>query len=294
MNRTAAPGADTATTRGDLWWYFAGAYAWTWALWIPAALAERGTLAVPVPVFLLQILGGLGPMGAAIAIAARRSGRTGVGDLFRQLRLRGLPRRWLVAAAAVGLLDVAPAVVYLANGGALPSGMAAQVLVMPLHFLFVATLGGGLDEEMGWRGFALPRLQAAWRPVPANLLLGIVWACWHLPFWLNPVSSHASTPFAVYLATVVAQSFVISWLYNASGGSLLVAVVAHSAADVFDGLRFAIIDDPGWALRSDLVQMVAMVVAAVALTFVTKGRLGAGPTPTPALRPADVAPAVPR
>ena len=281
MAAAAPVGASTSAVRprGRLAVYFAGAYVWTWACWVPAALIARGSLASPVPTLLLEILGGLGPMAVAIAVTAQRDGGSGVRRLFGQLRLRGLRRGWLVAGLAVGLLDLAPAAVYLVGAGFLPPGLAAQIAVMPLHFLFVAILGGGLDEEMGWRGFALPHLQRAVAPLGANLLVGILWACWHLPLWLDPGSSHAATPFAVYLATVVAQSFVISYLYNASGGSLLVAVVAHSASDVADGLRFAIIDDPTWALAANLLQMGAMVACAVAVVLMTGGTLGAGRTP---------------
>ena len=257
--------------------FYAGAFLWTWAFWIPAALLERGALTLPVSPLALQILGGLGPMGAALAVAVRREGRAGVGNLFRQLRLRGLRRTWVLAGLAVGFLDLVPALVYLAGPGSLPPGIVGQVAVMPVHFLFVASVGGGLDEEMGWRGFALPRMQELMSPVLANLLLGVLWACWHLPLWLSPDSSQAATPFVVYLLTLVGQSFVIGYLYNSSGGSLLVAVLAHSAADVADGLRFAVLDDPAWALRSDLIQMAAMTAAAFVLICVTRGRLGLPP-----------------
>lgn len=263
-------------TIADTWQFFAGAYLWTWVFWISAGLGERGLLALPVPAIVLMILGGLGPMAAALAVAARREGRAGVAGLFGQLRLRGLRRRWLLIAFAIGLLDLVPALMYLLDGGFLPAGIGGQVLAMPVHFLFIAAIGGGLDEEMGWRAFAQPRMQRLTHPFLANLLVGVAWASWHLPMWLDPDGSHAATPFVVFLVTVVAQSLVISWLYNASGGSLLVAIVAHSAADMFDGLRFAIVDDPTWATRSELLQMVVMLGAALVVTFATRGMLGRG------------------
>ena len=139
--------------------------------------------------------------------------------------------------------------------------------------MFVALIGGGLDEEMGWRGYALPRLQGRLGPMTANLLLGVVWAFWHLPLWFVPGSFQAGTPFGLYVASTTALSFLIGWVYNGTGGSLLLAILAHTASDVADNLRAAALGPS--ALGGELLLMGVFVAAAVAVVVLTRGTLAA-------------------
>lgn len=259
----------------DLGLFFVATFGWTWALWIPAGLAERGSIDLPVPVLLLWLTGAFGPMVAGIVVSAHTSGVAGVKALFGQLTFRGVSPRWYAIAAGIGALNLAPAVVHTASGGGVDgAALAAQLVALPVVFVLIATVGGGLDEEMGWRGFALPRLQAALHPVAANLLLGSIWAAWHLPMWLDPASSYADYPVPVYVATIVGQSFVLGWAYNASGNSLLIAVLAHASANTVDGLRYTILGDERGLLAYQLILMAVSVGAAVAVTVATRGRLG--------------------
>lgn len=268
--------------RSDVGRFLVLAFGLTWLFWIPMALAQRGMIDLPIPAMALAIIGGLGPMVAAIAMTARRRGTAGVKALFSQLRLRGVDRRWLWIALATGAIDLSPILVHIATGGALPDTILSQILVIPVHFLFVATVGGGLDEEMGWRGYALPRLQRRIPPLPANLILGALWTVWHLPLFFDPTMSHASANFGVYMGTVVCQAIVIGWLYNASGGSLLVAVIAHSAHNTADGLTLAVVED---GAKGDLIQFSVALLVAASVIILTRGRLGLpGSVPAPLTR----------
>lgn len=264
----------------DVRWFFVVAFVWTWTAWVPAGLSERGIFDLPVPMLLLMLIGGLGPMAAAIIMTAARQGGRGLGDLFGQLRPSRTGRRWYVRAIGIGLLSVVPALVFLAFGGVTSgSEVAGYLAVLPLHLIAVAIVGGGLDEELGWRGYALPRLQGLLHPVTANLILGGIWAAWHLPLWLVPGSNQASTPFAIYLVTTLAQSFLLAWLYNASRRGLLVVILAHSMANVMDNLRNTILGSNGDLFPTELVLMAVMVTAAVVATVATRGRLGLAPDP---------------
>lgn len=270
----STPSTATTGTRDGLPAFFTLAFGLSWGCWIPVALAERGNLELPVPALALTIIGAFGPMAAALIVAAGLHGAPGVRQLFRSLRLRGLDRRWLWLALAVGLVDLSPAAVHLLDGGPLPEDVIGQVLIMPVHFVFIALAGGGLDEEMGWRGFALPALQERLAPLPANLMLGVVWAAWHLPLFLDPSSTQSQSSFGVYLVTLVAQAIVIGWLFNASCGSLLVAIVAHAAANTGDGLRLAVTTD---AAGTAWLQMTAYIVVALLVVWRTEGQLGLTP-----------------
>ena len=184
-----------------------------------------------LPSFAFLAVGGLGPMLAAILMTAYRSGMSGVRRLFGQLkRWRVSPFWYAVALLGIPAIGLAAAAVHVTLGGTLATGnVSAMLASLPFQFVFVALIGGGVDEEMGWRGYALPRLQALYDPVGANLILGVLWTCWHLPLFFVGSDVFARSPFALYLLETTAISFVLGWLYNSTGGSLLLAVLGHTA-----------------------------------------------------------------
>jgi membrane protease YdiL (CAAX protease family) len=232
-------------------------------------------LGLPVPGFALLILGGLGPMLAAILVSAYESGTSGIRALFGQLLRWRVALGWyLMALVGIATLELAAVPMRLASGGPVDGGtLMGALAVAPFHFLFVALIGGGLDEEMGWRGYALPRLQRRLGPLVANLLLGVLWACWHLPLFFVPGSFMADTPFALYVVSTTALSFLIGWIYNGTGGSLLLAILAHTVSDVADNLRSAALGAQGMA--DELALTGVLVAAALGVVLLTRGALSA-------------------
>lgn len=88
----------------------------------------------------------------------------------------------------------------------------------------------GFGEELGWRGFALPRLQRHFSPISASFILAIVHLCWHLPtYWLG--QGIHNVPFIYLFAFVFSWTFIFNWLYNKSGGSMLFAVGFHAISN---------------------------------------------------------------
>jgi membrane protease YdiL (CAAX protease family) len=262
-------------------------------VWIPAGLAARGTITLGMPTFPLLILGGFGPLAAAVIMSARHGGRSAVWALFAQLDPRRVPGRWFLIPLLIVALGLVPVGGFLAAGGELPAREALPgIAVMFLaQVVLVATIGGGLDEEMGWRGYALPRMLRTMRPVAASVVLGLLWAPWHLPLWLDPTSSQAAYPFWVYLLDTVALSVLIGWMYCASGGSLLIAIWAHALANSADWLRYTILGDDKADPVSQLTLLAAHLVAAAVVIAATRGRLGAdrlpGRTPASTTQPSQ-------
>ena len=274
-----ATGPTTAVDRRpriDAALFFALAFTFTWALWIPAGLAARGDLSLPVPPLVLIAVGGFGPLVAAVTVTARRGGLRGIRALFAQLDPRHIPRRWLLAPLLLAVTNLAPVAAHLATGGQLPGSgqVLGAVLTLPVQLVLVSVVGGGLDEETGWRGFALPTLLRTVPPAVAHALLGVLWAGWHLPLWLDPASSQAAYPFGVYLLITVAHSVLIGWMYCGAGGSLALAVLAHAVSNSTDGLRYQLLDAARGELSHQLVLMVAAVLVAAAVVAATRGRLG--------------------
>ena len=274
--RAGTSGQSGAGARG-LVAFFVLAFALTWGLWIPAGLSARGDLALPVPDLALVVAGGFGPLVAAVVVVGRARGRRGVLALFAQLDPRGVAWRWFLAPLLLAVVGLVPVAAHLASGGRVPGGsaLASIVVAFPVQVLFVAVAGGGLDEEVGWRGHALPELLRRCSPGLAHAVLGVLWACWHLPLWLDPAGSHAAYPFGLYVLLTTAQSVLIGWMYCGSGGCLAVAVLAHAMANGADGARYQLLGADRGELAHQLVLLAATVVVAAAVAAATRGRLGA-------------------
>ena len=150
-------------------------------------------------------------------------------------------------------------------------------------FLFVAIFfgGGPLGEEIGWRGFALPRLQARFGPLRASLILGLLWAFWHLPHFLTsaqrggPGMSLSVLYFnlPVFLVMVVALSIVFTWVFNRTEGSLFIAMLLHASINTFAGVTGLF--TASIVKRSDLPFMIVLVALALSIVILTRGRLAA-------------------
>jgi hypothetical protein len=102
--------------------------------------------------------------------------------------------------------------------------------------VFSTVVGGQAGEEIGWRGYALPRLAARLGLGPAGVLLGLIWASWHLPLFFLPGADTFGQSFWVYLMQVSALSVAIAWLYAHTNGSLLLTMLMHSAVNQTSGI----------------------------------------------------------
>jgi uncharacterized protein len=216
--------------------YFVGAYAITWLCWGLVALAARHLITLPVPQAVLMLIGGFGPLLMAISLSAYAGGRAGVSELLGRLLRWRVPPIWYAIALLFPLLAVliTSGLVVLTGAPRPPLPALGQWLALPLKFLFVILLGGGLWEEIGWRGYALPQLQSRYGALVGSLILGVIWAGWHIPQWFIP--GEVSGSFPAFVVGVVTLSVLLAWLYNNSGGSLLIVVLAHTANNVFFNL----------------------------------------------------------
>lgn len=206
--------------------FFALAYLLSWVCWLPLLFvgSEPGVF-----FRLLLIVGGLGPFAAAIIISRIAGVYTGITGLLLKWRVNV---KWYVAALALPVLVaiMAYGVFVIAGGTPMLSPETPPFYVYPLALLFVMILGGGL-EEPGWRGFALPVLLKHYNPFVASLLVGILWAFWHLPLFFAPVSSQSDLPFGWYFLNALALSIVFTWLFLKSNGSTVTAIVLHGGVN---------------------------------------------------------------
>ena len=219
--------------------YFVLAYGISWMLWAPLWLPALGVEGLTVIPF-HHALGALGPITAAMLMSAAESGVGGPRDLLRRMgRWRG-HLLWVTVAllAPFVLLGVALAAASLAGGG--PASLAGLgssgefPQFGPLAFLVYNVLTFGFGEEVGWRGFALPRLQARHSALGATLLLTVGWAVWHVPLFLyRPgYAGMGAAAIAGWFLSLLTGAVLLTWLYNESEGSLLVVALFHATVDV--------------------------------------------------------------
>jgi uncharacterized protein len=287
----AAPqrGLKALLARHPLVFFFVMAYAFSWIVWAPWVLGQDGAkllppaLSVVLPTAGYLLAAGIlaGPTLAAFIMTATTEGRAGVRRLLGRLVLWRVGIRWyLFALIGVPLIMLLGTMVYsmsLPNLGAL--GNPSYLLSYLASFALVTVLGGPLLEEVGWRGFALPRMEPLHGPLLASLILGVLWALWHLPEFLVPswaASSGGGGILGITLFTITAITFtiVITWVFNNTQASVLLAILVHSSIDTFTIPLAAIF--PAWAMASALPLTIGFGVVAVALMVLTRGRLDYG------------------
>ncbi|WP_232661016.1 CPBP family intramembrane glutamic endopeptidase [Pseudonocardia sp. TRM90224] len=222
--------------------FVALAFGWSWAWWLPLTMAGRP---IGFGEFDLAYVAGIpGPLFAAVVVTAVTDGRTGLRELAGRL---SAPLRWCVVAvvAPAALLALVLAGTAIA-GVPLPApsafGVAPGLPVMPVLLLWIyAVVWNGLGEEVGWRGWLLAQLLGRFRPLPATLIVSLIWAAWHLP--LLPVltsfavmSHPAMLP--VFWFGLACLSVVLTWLYQRSG-SVTPAAILHGTYNVAAGTAAA-------------------------------------------------------
>ena len=238
---TATPSAPTMTTaRAFPLMYFVIALAFTGFFWGLAALGARDVIpALPG----VTVIGTFGPMVAAVILTARESGRAGLRSLFgRVVRWRVAPIWYAVALLGPLMITLGAMVLEVAFLGGRPPSLGLligelpstllTILVNAVYMLIFVTLG----EEVGWRGYALPVLQARYSALVASLILGVVLALWHLPVFFNPDTSYSNLSFFLFLPFIVLAAVLITWVFNSTGGSVLMAMFFHAVLNTNDVL----------------------------------------------------------
>jgi membrane protease YdiL (CAAX protease family) len=251
--------------------FFALAYGISWAM----LLALYGLLGLPAAlVILLQTLG---PTIAALVMAGVLDGPAGRRRLIARVRIWRVARRWYLFAL-VGIPAVCVLAALVLPGAFVGLGDASAVK-LGIEFLIYVAVGffsGPLFEEPGWRGFALPRLQAQMGALNGTLVLGTLWAAWHLPQYLVPEWADENggldpTLVVTFLLMVVAIAPVLTWLFNRTRGSLLLVMLAHASINA----ALAAFVVASSALNVGLLALGALSVVVV---VATRGRLGYVPS----------------
>jgi uncharacterized protein len=208
--------------------YFLLCFLLTWSVagmsWYAPTLALRlfGPMGIQSPAFLFAVYV---PTLLGIALTAFYSGRAGLWALLRRLNpIPGL----LWGGITLVLMLMLSILAALGHGLLGGPGLNLQLASAPMTLAFALLLDPGpLGEELGWRGFAFPRMIRRYSPLVGSVLLGIVWAAWHVPAFYIPGMPQMELNLPLFLVACVATMLIMSWLTACARGNLWPAIIAH-------------------------------------------------------------------
>jgi membrane protease YdiL (CAAX protease family) len=203
----------------------------------PIALADAGILPFKFP-FVVSLVQGYGIFFASLIMTWQTRGKRGTVALLSRFLTWRVGWRWyLVALLLVPAIDLVAVFINAAldqtpvdfsNVHATKIfGPAANLPLFILPFFVVDILTNG--EEIGWRGYILPRLELKYSALTSALILAVIWGFWHLPRFLAPGNDSS---FALTMIEIIARSVLLAWVYNNAKGSLLLVSLMHSAGNV--------------------------------------------------------------
>ena len=277
--------ASSLLVRHQIFVFVALTFAISWALWwgmasMSLSIATSGGA-------LLNVMALAGPSITALILSAVLGG----GSLRRLLDGFSVARasaKWVVVAMVlpVAMIVVAIAVSVLAFGAPTPAITIGLVGVLATEFVRVLFFGGPLGEELGWRGFAQPRLQARHAAYRASLFVGLIWGMWHIPLYFVPgtgqfetVSGGTDPAFAIgaFVVWTIGLSILFTSLFNETRGSLIVVILFHTSINL-GAFVPAAVGSTGAA--SFLYAIVTWIVALVVVSRYGKSNLASAPAVT--------------
>lgn len=207
------------------------AFAYTWLISSPAYIMEESWTP-----WILIYVGSFGPpisaavvtwlQGESVRAWARQIGRWRVGWIW-----------WLVAfGVPVGIIVVTTGILMAIGGPVDPAQLSATPGIVIVVFLFGLTVSGGLNEEPGWRGFMQPYLNERYSALTASMIIGVVWAFWHLPYFFIPITPHSGFTLVNqvgWFIGIMLLSVILAWAYN-NTGSVLIVMVMHAMVNTAD------------------------------------------------------------
>ncbi len=268
--------------------FFLLAFAGTWLVISPWVFDTFGWIEIPdelgIILFILSTF--TGPFFAAFYVIGKLEGKEGKKNLWRRIFQMRIGLVWYVAVLFTFLLVWLLAYSLLYRGAPLAALIANPALMVTAFLPNVLTglLIPSLGEEPGWRGFALPRLQKDFGPVLGTLILGTLHGIWHLPALFTPLLGPFSwDSFLTFVLTAAAGTFIYTWVFNNTRGSVWIAILLHASSNAASSLVGSLIPKgvelTGWqsALNAGWLNVIAFSLAAVLLIIFTRGKLGYRP-----------------
>jgi membrane protease YdiL (CAAX protease family) len=228
----------TKRIKQPLLWFFLITFGFSWFFWSIDILNSLKVIELPFSYMLFFAIGANGPLVGALVMSGLIGGWREVKRLIRSgfnLRMRFI---WwfLIFLIPAVISALALWVNFSLNGFQFDNTLLVQPLLIIPNFLVMFFIGGSVQEEFGWRGFALPRLLKTWNPLVASLLLGFIWGIWHLPLFFIEGTGQYYMPLGIFLLMTFAFSVLFTWFYLHTGENLFSALLFHTTLNTFLGV----------------------------------------------------------
>jgi len=191
---------------------------------ITLAVILRYFLGRAFPEVLYWFISYWSPTISAITISGLIGGWNQIKSLIKGVLKWRVGLKWYLAAFLIMLAPLLFALIYILIGGESPGIDPSLTLPLLVFNVFYTLFSGPLSEELGWRGFALPRLQSRFGALLSSIILGFIWAFWHLPLYFIPPQR---ITLYIFIPLVLVISILMTWVYNNTGGSVLLTIIMH-------------------------------------------------------------------
>ncbi len=253
--------------------FFVLTFLFSWLMWLPGILytyqlINPGQFVIDL-IKIMNLVGGIGPSLIAFIITFKNEGKHGAKQLFNRVLKVKLGYWYLPIFLIIPVLLVLAHILnMILFGASFPqTGLLSEPWWIPIVFLIFFILQ--FSEEFGWRGYALDRLQSRWDAFVSSLIIGVLWATWHLPMFLSNGFPHFQNhlPFGQLFITLITASIIITWLQNNCKGSLVPAFIIHSFIN-FSGEVLPLIEKNKEAVGDYTAWMIVNVLLIITSIFI--------------------------
>ena len=214
--------------------YIMFTFTFSWLLWLPNFMFGFGTTQYEDWIGGLRIIGTFGPTIAGFLLTYMEERSLGVYDLLRRGLYCEKIHYLVLAIFLIPILCLFSLWLAIITEGIVPAEIV-NLSRWDINIPYIITLffiGGPLQEEFGWRGYALDRLESKYNALSSSLIVGVLWSLWHLPFFFTLGTIQNNQPFFAFFTSVLLISILFTWLYNNTGRSVLVVMLFHTSVNV--------------------------------------------------------------
>lgn len=221
-----------------------------------------------LPPMIALLIGSWLPNSVGLLVTGVAGGQAGLRELFSKVVLWRISLKWYVIALFVPITIAFLAIrLYMLIGNPLPDFAPANQLLL---IILIAVFTGAMGEELGWRGTALPRLQARWNALISSLILGVLWGLYHLPSFLLSGLPLQNLPLLPFMLGALGISILISWTFNQTCGSLITVFIYHFAFNfIGNATGIFVVPELFW-LFAGICSLVAIAVITLDWTSFTR------------------------
>ncbi len=239
--------------------FFIVTYFISWILWLPLILFGESNI---------LILGTFGPTISAMILTLFLEGTLGIKMILKRFTIWRVGGFWylfsFLSTACVVLITITAFRIF-GNKEFIFNDIRQWYLIIVafVYVLFLSVLG----EEIGWRGFALPRLQKRYSALTSSIIIGVVWGLWHLPLFFVKGNFHQTIPVILFMIQAIALSIIYTWIYNSTKGSLLLVHLFHTASNVTLGILPILPVDVGGDIRPLWMTVIILLILSIAIVI---------------------------